>query len=160
MHTYTKRWNDDERDYDQPSYDDFHFRGLDDLIRWAELDRTTAWRTWPEIWHLDDDGAFRCGSKGSSFEGVHTYAKEPGRLLDCRWYMPRDDCPDRWLIIEARHPWDEPYRVDESDAAAFLELRHGLEEYAITLLDVVVFDQEFHCWSLHELTTGSTTWPS
>src|SRR5687768_14151917 len=82
MHTYTKRWNDDAVDYDQPSYDDFRFRGLSDLIRWAELDRTTAWRTWPDIWHLDDDGAFCCGSKGSSFDGVHSYAEDPGRLVE------------------------------------------------------------------------------
>lgn len=160
MHTYTKRWNDDAPSDDLPSFDDFLFRDLSDLIRWAELDRSTAWRTWPDIWHLDDNGAFRCGSKGSSLDGVHGYAEDPGRLLECRWYMPRDDCPDRWLIIEPRHPWNDPYSIGESDAAAFLALRSGLADYDITLLDVVVFDQEFHCWSLHELTTGSTTWPS
>lgn len=160
MHTYTKRWSDDERDADQPSYDDFLFRGLNDLIRWAELDRTTAWRTWPEIWHLDDDGAFRCGSKGSSLEGVQAYAEDPERLLACRWYTPRDDCPDRWLIIEVRDERNDPYPVGGSDVAAFVELRRGLEDFGVTLLDVVVFDQELHCWSLHEMATGSTTWPS
>jgi hypothetical protein len=26
--------------------------------------------------------------------------------------------------------------------------------------DVMVFDQEFHWWSLHELTSGTMTWTS
>ena len=33
------------------------------------------------------------------------------------------------------------------------------DEHGITLLDVMVFDQEFHWWSLHELTSGTTRWP-
>ncbi len=48
---------------------------------------------------------------------------------------------------------------DEGDGQAFVTLRRSLDEgYGITLLDVMVFDQEFHWWSLHELTSGSTTW--
>jgi hypothetical protein len=49
-------------------------------------------------------------------------------------------------------------QVDESDAHAFLDLRQGLARHGITLLDVMVFDQEFHWWSLHELTSGTTRW--
>ena len=48
----------------------------------------------------------------------------------------------------------------EDDARAFLRLRRGLARHGVVLLDVMVFDQEFHWWSLHELTSGTTTWTS
>lgn len=111
------------------------------------------------IWHLDHDGMFACCSKGSSLDSVRTYAERPGALLRCRETDLGYECPDRWVILEPRHPGDDCYEVTEGDAAAFVTLRRLLGELGVSLLDVVVFDQERHWWSMHELTTGTTIWP-
>lgn len=38
-------------------------------------------------------------------------------------------------------------------------VRRALEPIGVLLLDAVVFDDDGHWWSMHELTTGSTRWP-
>jgi hypothetical protein len=160
MHTYQVRWPDDPSARVLPSLADFRFNDALDLARYAELDWLIPWWTSPEIWHLADDGAFQCGSKGSSLDSVRRFAENPSALLRCRKTVLDEPCPDRWLIIEPRHPLlQEWYRVDEADAQAFLTLRRRLAiEHRINLLDVIVFDQDFHWWSLHELTSGTTKW--
>lgn len=68
-------------------------------------------------------------------------------------------CPDYWVVLEPRHRWDpDRYEVTEGDAQAFVGLRRELARLGVTLLDVVVFDEDLHWWSLHELTSGSTAW--
>jgi hypothetical protein len=62
------------------------------------------------------------------------------------------------VIVESRQPWQDWYEVVEGDAAAFVELRRGLGRYGVTLLDIVILNEENQWWSLHELTTGTTTW--
>ena len=90
---------------------------------------------------------------------MRTYADRPRDLLRCREVPVPEPCPDRWVIIEPRHPWlGDAYKVTEDDARAFLVLRRRLARAGVVLLDVMVFDQEFHWWSLHELTTGTTRW--
>ncbi|MEK7426143.1 MAG: hypothetical protein AAB131_20160 [Actinomycetota bacterium] len=37
-------------------------------------------------------------------------------------------------------------------------LRSSLALFGITLLDVVIFHEDFRWWSLHELVCGSTAW--
>ena len=157
MHTYQPRWTDDPS-YPLPRLTDFRFGDALDVARYAELDPVLTWRTYPDVWHLDDEGAFRCESKGSSFDSVRRFAAEPRHMLACRQTKVGYPCPDRWLVIEPRHPWMHWYRVDEGDAQAFIDLRRGLHELGITLLDVMVFDQECRWWSLHELTSGTTRW--
>ena len=62
---------------------------------------------------------------------------------------------------ELEHPrLADRYEVTEDDVRAFMQLRQSLRDYGISLLDVVIFDQEFHWWSLHELTSGTTVWPT
>jgi hypothetical protein len=88
-------------------------------------------------------------------------AQRPAEMLLCREVAIDPPCPNCWLVIEPRHPWlEDRYQVSEDDARAFVRLRRGLERHGIVLLDVMVFDQEFHWWSLHELTSGTTTWTS
>jgi hypothetical protein len=157
MHTFQPRWGDSAHD-GPPEIGDFLFTSTLDVVRYAELDRASTWRTWPELWHLDDTGAFRCYSKGSSCDSVRTFAKRPAELLRCRDFDVDDSCPDRWVIIEPRHPELRCYRVDEGDAAAFVKLRRALARRRVTLLDVIILNEENQWWSLHELTTG-TTWP-
>jgi hypothetical protein len=83
----------------------------------------------------------------------------PAEMLWCREVPVGPACPNHWFVIEPRHPWlGDHYEVSEEDARAFLKLRRSLARHDIVLLDVVVFDQAFHWWSLHELTSGSTVW--
>jgi hypothetical protein len=160
MHSYQRRWADDPTARTSPHLGDFRFRSPLDVVAYAELDPLITWRTYPDVWHLDESGSFRCGSRGSSLDSVRRLAADPAAMLRCRDIELAERCPDRWLVIEPRHKWlGDDYRVSEGDAQAFLELRRGLAEHGVTLLDLMVFDQEFHWWSLHELTTGTTTWP-
>jgi hypothetical protein len=159
MHTYQRRWPEDTTDWKFPDFEDYRFRDAHEVARYAELDPVLAWRTWPDVWHLDDEGRFSCSSKGSSLDSVHRFAERPADMLDCREVPVDSPCPSHWLVIEPRHPWlGDRYQVTEDDARAFLRLRRGLSKHGIALLDVVVFDQEFHWWSLHELTSGTATW--
>lgn len=116
-------------------------------LRFAELDPVTTGRTWPLLWHLDDDGVICCESAASSFGSARTFAVRPGELLACRETDLGYSCPDRWVMIEPRHEWHR-WWVGEGDAEAFVTLRRELVRRGITLLDVVVFDQERHWWCL------------
>jgi hypothetical protein len=159
MHTYQQRWADDPPVRTLPNLGHFRFTKPLDVVAWAELDPVLHWRSSPDVWHLDSKGRFRCGSQGSSFDSVQTFAEDLDALLACRQTELGWPCPNRWLILESRHPWHDPYHVGEDDERAFAVLRRALVGHGITLLDVMVFDQEFHWWSLHELTSGTTTWP-
>ena len=159
MHTYQRRWPDNASAWTSPSFDNFCFNNALDVARYSEFEPLVPWRTWPEVWHLDGDGAWRCGSRGSSIDSVRTFALDPTDMLRCRDVRLGQSCPGRWLVIEPRHPWlGDRYRPREDDAEAFLTLRKGLALHGVSLLDVLVFDQEFHWWSLHEMTSGTTKW--
>jgi hypothetical protein len=159
MHTYQRRWPDDTSGWIFPDLDELRFRDAHDVARYAELSPVLAWRTWPEVWHIDDEGRFRCASTGSSLDSVRRFAMRPAEMLWCREVPVDPPCPNHWFVIEPRHPWlGDCYEVSEEDARAFLTLRRSLARHDIVLLDVVVFDQAFHWWSLHELTSGSTVW--
>ena len=158
MHTFHPRW-DPAAPAEAPSIGEFRFTSADDVIRYCELDCTSTWRSWQELWHLDSSGEFRCYSKGSSISSIRDLAETPKQLLRCRDFDVDDSCPNRWVIIESRHTWQDWYEVGEGDAAAFAKLRRGLGRYGVSLLDVVILNEENRWWSLHELTTGTTTWP-
>ena len=162
MHTYYPRWADDPAARVLPNLADFRFNDAIDVVRYAELDWLVTWRTWPDVWHLDDDGAFRCSSKGSSLDSVRRLAEDPIDMLRCREIELDQPCPDRWL----------DHRAAPSVAQGPVSRRRGrragvphpparrlADEHGIVLLDVMVFDQEFHWWSLHELTSGTPRWP-
>ena len=63
------------------------------------------------------------------------------------WHL---DKHGTWLVCR--------YDVTEGDAQAFIALRSSLARFGITLLDVVIINEEFQWWSLHELTSGTTAW--
>ncbi len=158
MHTFTPEWPNDLATYEPPSLFDFTYRDATDIGKYAAREPLAAWYTRPEAWHLDGRGLWRCCSKGSSLDSVRRYAAHPERMVECRLVKPRRRCPNNWVMLEPRHPWSDRYEVTEGDAEAFVRLRAGLVEFGVNLLDVVVFDQECHWWSLYELTTGSTEW--
>ena len=142
-----------------PQLTSFVYRDALDVVRYSELEPLTTWYTYPHAWHLDDGGVWRCCSKGSSFDSVRRYADEPEIMLHCRETPVKPPCPNNWVMLEPRRPYrEDEYQVSEEDARAFIILRGRLAVYGISLLDVVVFDQDKHWWSLHEVTSGTTAW--
>lgn len=157
MHTYTKPLPR----LGLPSIGAFTFNDALDVVGYAELDATIGWKTWPEIWHLDSDGRFQCYYKGCTGESLVRWARKPADLRDLRAMASErpEGCTDRWLIVDSRPLWlNEPPTVDEADARAFLTIRRRMGRLGVTVVDAVVFDDEGHWWSMHELTAGTTAW--
>lgn len=160
MHVYQRATPDPELDQ-LPSIVTYRFNRAEDVEAWARVDPTLGWKTSPEVWHLDGEGCFRCGFKGSISDSIQHWADEPWPLHRSRAEGLRDGgCAARWLILDSRPTWmpSRP-RVSEADAEAFFHLRSDLASIGVNLVDAIVFDDELHWWSLHELTSGSTIWP-
>jgi hypothetical protein len=117
MHTYRQRWADDPETWTLQKFRDFRFTNALDVVAYAELDPVLRSRNNPEVWHLDVRGSLRCGCHASSIESVRTFADDLDALLACRRTALGWPCPNRWLIVESRHPWHEAYQVDEDDAS-------------------------------------------
>lgn len=145
---------------DLPSIGSLHFHEAGDVVAVAQVDRSMGWMTWPEVWHLDHEGRVQCYSKGSSLESIRSWADDSSPLRRARLEGLRDDgCADRWVIVESRPSWrHEQPTVDESDAEAFGRLRRSMSSFGVSLLDVVIFDDQRHWWSLHQLTSGTDRW--
>jgi hypothetical protein len=48
-----------------------------------------------------------------------TFADDLDGLVACRQTELGWPCPNRWLTLESRHPWEHAYRVSEDDEQAF-----------------------------------------
>ena len=159
MHRFRPRWPEDWSDWVPLPPDEFSYRNALDLIAYAEQDPFTMRQTWPDVWHLDSEGRWQCASRGSSLDGVQQFASRPKEMLACRNVSLGTVCPDYWVMLEPRQRWRrERCEVDEHDAACFVTLRQHLPRAGVTLLDVVITDEDERWWSLHEWTTGSTAW--
>lgn len=145
---------------DLPPIETYQFRGALDLVELARIDRSIGWKTWPEVWHLDDEGSFCCYYSASTLDSIQSWAADPSPLRRSRTEGQRNGgCADHWVVVDSRPRWlPGKENVNESDAEAFLRLRSELDGIGVHLLDVVVFDDQQHWWSLHELTSGTTTW--
>ena len=66
MHTYERRWADDPVNSAFRTSATSSSWGPSTSSSFAELDPLVTWRTLPAVWHLDEGGAFRCASRGSS----------------------------------------------------------------------------------------------
>lgn len=160
MHEFIPRWPEALADDTPPLVGDYRFTDTRDVVDYCERERTSLWRNWPEMWHLDDEGRFQCYTKGSSIlSSVQDYAAAPRRFFEGREFEPRPECPDRWVMIEPRHEWHEHYAVTEADAAAFVRLSKSCARRGVMLLDVLILNQEPRWWSMRELATGTTAWP-
>jgi hypothetical protein len=159
-HRYARRAPEGEIP-DLPPIDSLRFEGAGDVVALAEVDRCIGWKTWPEVWHLHGEGKFCCYYKASSLDSIRAWADDPAPLHRSRseGLRSREGCTTRWLIVDSRPAWRHPPPVvDNVDLEAFTRLRREMATIGITLLDAVVFDDDGHWWSLHELTTGTTTW--
>ena len=135
------------------------FHDARDVVEYERIGDLVGWRTWPEVWHLDETGEMTCYSKGSSCDSIRRWAEDPYTLLSARELAVEGRCGDRWLIIESRTLLDDGEDpVTEADAKAFVELRRILGQEGIDLVDTVIFDGHAHWWSMHELTSGTTRW--
>ena len=159
MHRY-ERLISDLDDVHPPSIEAYRFRDALDVVALAQVDRCIGWKTWPEVWHLDQEGAFTCYYKASTLDSIQDWADDPTPLHRSRIEGLRSGgCGDRWLVVDSRPTWlRKPPTTDESDVEAFVRLRPSLAAFGVALLDVVIFDDDQHWRSLHELTTGMTAW--
>jgi hypothetical protein len=143
-----------------PSIEAYRFRDALDVVALAQVDRCIGWKTWLEVWHLDGDGALACYYKASTLDSMQAWADDPAPLQRSRIEGLRSGgCGDQWLVVDSRPTWlHKPPTTDESDVEAFVRLRPALAAFGVALLDVVIFDDDQHWWSLHELTAGTTAW--
>lgn len=75
--------------------------------------------------------------------------------------LAENGCADRWLIVEPRVAWWHDRLVPgESDVRDFLVVRRKLRSIKVTSLDALIFTDQGHWWSMHELTTGTLEYPS
>jgi hypothetical protein len=137
--------------------DEMRLRGPADVVAWAGHDHTIGWRTWPEVWHLDDHGAFHCGYSGSSLESARTWGHDPSPLL--RSWRERsaseEGCTRQWLVVDSRQRWCcDGQPVSEADARAYDLIADALATVGVRLLDLMIFDDDCHWWSLGQLLAG------
>jgi hypothetical protein len=135
-----------------PDLEAHRFRSPDDVFEWARRDFTIPSKTFPEVFHLDGQGAFRCGYRASSCDTIGRWADRPEDLLRSRWEgMATMRCADNWLILEPRTLVPCAVPPTEADAQAFVCVRKVLETVGVHLIDLVIFDSGFNGWSMHEL---------
>ncbi len=155
MHTYTPLQAPGDP---LPDITDYRFHDALDVADYARRNRQIGWQTWPDIWHLDDDGLMRCASRCSSLDGIRWWAEEAYFLRRTREAsLETGTCPTRWVIVESRVVFDGDV-MHEGDVVAYHAVRRELAALGVTLLDAVIFDDKCHWWSMHELTTGTTRW--
>lgn len=156
MHRYSSPSDPQRR---LPKIQDFRFDDALDVIEYASIEGMFDWRTWSEVWHLDATGRFRCYGKLSSFTTVRDLVDDPFELLEMRRQgLVQGGCPDHWLINEPRQLRYGGEAPDEPDVAAFLALRTMLADVGVDLVDCMLWADDLRCWSLHELTSGTTRW--
>jgi hypothetical protein len=139
-------------DAECPDLEAFRFRSPDDVIEWARRDFTIRSKTFPEVFHLDVHGTYRCGYRASSLDTIGRWADNPHDLLRSRWEgMATMCCASNWLIMEPRTLPSLTVPPSEDDAKSFIHVRNVLATVGVHLVDLVIFDDECHAWSLHEL---------
>jgi len=159
MHTYELRATPLDP---LPDITTYRFHDALDVVAYAARDLVIGSKTWPEVWHLDDEGRFCCYCKGSSLDSLERWAVDSTPLVRSRacGVSSSDGCADGWVVVDSKPSWlrGEPI-VTEATVAAFLMVRDRLALLGVTLLDAVIFDDLRHWWSIHELITGTTAWP-
>ena len=130
------------------------------MVDLARADFLIGRQLFPEVYSLDERGAVVTWYPGTTPDTIGRWADRPEPILSAPGRRsPGPGQRERWVVIESRPCWFRP-SVSEADAEQFLRLRRVFLAGGVALVDVVVFDDELHWWSLHELTSGSTTWPT
>lgn len=132
---------------------------IDDVIRWASSEPAFGAREDLTVWHLDRNEV-TCWHEACSQTTLVGWSHDPTALLAARLSgLDRGGCGTDWLITDSRTRYScAPVPPDRDDAAAFLVLRTELADIGVRLVDVVVFDDAGHWWSMRELALGTTDW--
>jgi hypothetical protein len=95
----------------------------------------------------------RCASRASSLDGLRRWAQDPYGLHRSRREGERapGGCAPNWLIVENRTLGHDGVPPSELDVQAFLTVRAELASIGVHLVDTMIFDGEFHWWSMHDL---------
>lgn len=142
-----------------PPWDDMRLERAEDIVDLARADILMGRQLFPEVYSLDERGAVLTWYPGTTLDTIGRWAERPEPLVCARGRRPPGPGQrERWVVIDSRPVWFKWPPPSEADAETFLRLRRVLLDHGVALLDVVVFDDELHWWSLTELTSGSTTW--
>lgn len=136
--------------------------GVADVVEWASDEPDVGTYDWIDVWHLRGDGVVTCTAEAGPQSSLVGWAAHPGPMTSLRLDgLDKGDCGTDWLIVDARTRRSGTCRPPcRADRLAFAVLQQELADIGVRLLDAVVFDDDGHWWSLRELTTGSTTWPT
>jgi hypothetical protein len=137
------------------------FQCAEDVVALAMLDPRIGRATWPEIWHLDERGSITCCLRGCCGDSFLGWARDPWALRQLREEgVDLGHCGTDWLIVESRPGAEGSARpaVTRVDVEAYTLLRSELHDVGVRLVDVVVFDDCGHWWSLREMADGTTLW--
>ena len=157
MHTYTPG----DGSSTVAGFNSRRFTCADDVVELAMLDPRIGCAPWPEIWHLDEEGAMTCCLRGCTCDSLVGWARDPSPLRDLREEgLDLGRCGSDWVIVESRPRGGGAPRVSQLDVEAFMLLRTELHDVGVRLVDALVFDDRGHWWSLRELADGTTTWAS
>jgi hypothetical protein len=135
------------------------FTCAEDVVELAMLDPRMGRGTWPEIWHLDHNGALTCCLRGCTCDSLVGWAHDPAALRELREEAAElEHCGTDWLIVESRPGEGTDPRISQVDVGAFVLLRSELHDVGVRLVDALVFDDRGHWWSMRELADGTTKW--
>ena len=152
MGIYVPLW--DQLGVDDLDITDHTFRSPDDALEWGRRDSLVTWKTWPEVWHLDQDGVFHCYFRASSGDGIRRWCDDAHHLHLSHYAGQQADggCAPNWLIIESRQDYlYDPVAPTEHDARAFGVVRKEMARIGVNVVDCVIFDSTSRWWSMWAL---------
>ena len=83
MHTYETTVSLSQKP-SSPPIGSFRFRCAEDVVRFAQHNPSMGATTWPETWHLDEDGLLCCYHRGSTIDSIRSLADDPSELREVR----------------------------------------------------------------------------
>ena len=147
--------------HDATPFDDRLFASGLDVARSAAAGDVLVGQRRCESWHLDRDGRFVCGTRGTVLDSLANWANDPRRLVDAFLNgRSAGACSPTWVVVDERlaQSFEDAHPPGELDVEHFMRLRRQLDVAGITLVDAVIFDDQRHWWSINELLTGQMQW--
>jgi len=92
--------------------------------------------------HLDEHGAFTCGTRSTVLDSLEQWATDPSRIISAA--TDRTTCGRRWIIFVRR---DTP--PTEADASHYLDIAAALRCEGVDLIDVVIAWDDKHVSMRH-----------
>ncbi len=102
--------------------------------------------------HIDDNGAFTCGTNATNLDSLEQWATNPTRIVNAASSI--DTCGRRWIIFVRQ---DSP--PTEHDASHYLDIRAALACGDVDLVDCVIAWDDQHV-SMRYLQHRTTRYPT